>query len=793
MNFWNKIARIILRNRLLIIALLVLFTSFMAYHAKDFKIAYRFAKILPDHEQASIDFEKLSTEFGNTSNGIIVAVETGKNGEAITPQFLNNWKNLIDSLQNIEGINSAFSITEAYDITVNDSLEKLELVPLLEQTPQNQEETEKFKTKLLNLPFYKNMLFKDDLSVFLMTINIQEDLVFSKTVTFIVKDVKDVIEKFELENNVNAHISGLPYILFANASKLTKEIKMFIALTLLVTAFLLFWFLKSLRATLISLIVVIIGVISTFGLFGLFNYELSLVGSLIPPLVIVISIPNCIYLINKYHAEYKVHGNKVLALQRVVRRIGYVTLLTNTTTALGFAAFILTDSLTLVEFGIVTSINIFIIFVLSITIIPIIYSYAKPPKQRHYKHLDKKWVQRMINTLEYLVQHRRTWVYISSVIIVAIGVYGIFQLKTTGKLTDDFARHDLVYVDYKFMEQEFGGVVPLDIIIDTKKKNGVNSPKTLKKIDQLQTALRSHDILSRSFSIVDFVKFAKQGFFNGNAEMFSLPTRQERTWIASYMPKGQNKDLLKSIVDSNQQQALVIVQVADIDAPEMKAFLVDLDVIIADIFDPEDYEITVTGASIKFAKATDYLVKNLIISLALAIVVVSIIMAFLFGSARMVFISIVPNLIPLLLTGGIMGLFGIPLKPSTILVFSIAFGISVDDTIHFLAKYRQELRYNNWNISKSVIISLRETGVSMFYTSIVLLAGFSIFMASEFGGSQALGLLVGITLFFAMFANLVILPSFLMTMEKRISSKNFSANIIAEEMEESLKQMEDKQ
>jgi len=756
----------------------------MAYQAQYFKISYRFAKILPDTEQASIDFDNLIEDFGNASNGIIIAVETGENGEKITPEFLDEWQILVDSLRAIPGIQSAFSVTEAYDIVVNDSTEKLDLVPLVDQETFAEGDAEKFKEKLRSLPFYKNLLYADDLSTLLLTVNIEKDLVFEKEVTVIVVDVKRVIENFQEKHKVKAHISGLPYILFANATKLTKEIKMFIALTLIITALLLYFFLKSFRAMLISLVVVLAGVISTFGIFGGLGFELTLVGSLIPPLVIVISIPNCIYIINKYHAEYKLHGNKILALQRVVRRIGYVTLLTNTTTALGFAAFILTDSLTLVEFGIVTSINIFIIFVLSITIIPIIYSYAKPPKQRHYKHLEKKWLMGMIKFLENLVHYHRKWVYTVALALVAFGIYGLLQIETTGRLTDDFDKEDPVYLDYKFMEQTFGGVVPLDIIIDTKRKNGIQSPKVLKKIEALQDSLKGNEILSRSFSIVDFVKFAKQGFFNGDPKMYALPTRSERSWILASMPKNGDTEMLKSIVDSNQQKTRIVFQVADISSPRMKAFQKDLKILVDSVFDPQVYDVTITGASVKFARGTDYLVKNLILSLALAIVVVSIIMAFLFGSIKMVFISIAPNLLPLLLTAAIMGVFGIPLKPSTILVFSIAFGISVDDTIHFLAKYRQELRFNNWDISKSVIISIRETGPSMFYTSVVLLFGFSIFMMSEFGGSQALGLLVGITLLFAMLSNLVILPSLLMSVDKRVKAKDFSTTIIAEELKD---------
>jgi uncharacterized protein len=794
-NFWNHIARLILRNRLLIIVALIAYTGFMAYQAQYVRIAYRFVKTLPETAPASIDFDKVNAEFGNSSNGVIIAVETGDDNGFFEAEHLKAWSFLVDSLNSVEGVSTVLSITEAFKLGIADSAKKLDLIPLIDSSISLANQGEQLKKSLSELPFYEGILFNKEHSIFMIIVSIQEDIVFSKKVIGILGEVTEKVKSFEAQTHSKAHISGLPYILFANAKKMTKEIQVFIVLTLLVTATILYLFLKSFRATFFSLIVVILGVLSTFGMMGFLGIQLTIVLTLIPPLVIVISVPNCIYLINKYHSEYKVHGNKVLALQRVVRKIGYVTLLTNVTTALGFAAFILTDSLTLVDFGVITSVNILIIFVLSITIIPITYSYSRPPKERHYKHLDKKWVRGLITSLEVIVQNHRNWVYTVTIAVVALGVFGISRMETTGKLSDDFSKKDPVYKDLKFLEKSFGGVVPLDIIIDTKKKNGVRSASTLKKIEELKLQLEEEKILSKPLSIVEFVKFANQGLKGGGRENYALPTRQERSFLLSYLPSDGNSNLLKSIVDSNQQKARIIYQIADIDSPLMKEFYSRLEARVDSIFDPERYDVTITGASIKFMRGTRYLVNNLILSLALAIVVISIIMAFLFGSAKMVFISIVPNLIPLLLTGGIMGLVGIPLKPSTILVFSIAFGISVDDTIHFLAKYRQELRANNWDIKKSVIIAIRETGVSMFYTSIVLLFGFSILMASEFGGSQALGFLVGITLFFAMLSNLVVLPSFLMSLDKWVNAKNFSTTIISEEIhaEEEEKKLEEKE
>jgi predicted RND superfamily exporter protein len=197
----------------------------------------------------------------------------------------------------------------------------------------------------------------------------------------------------------------------------------------------------------------------------------------------------------------------------------------------------------------------------------------------------------------------------------------------------------------------------------------------------------------------------------------------------------------------------------------------DIQAQITKLFPADRYKLTITGKAYLFQKGTTYLVNNLVLSLSLAIVLISLFMAYMFRSFRMIIISLIPNLLPLLITAGLMGYMGIPIKPSTILVFSIAFGISVDDTIHFLAKYRQELIANRWRIKKSVFAALRETGVSMFYTSIVLFFGFSVFITSNFGGTVALGALISATLLLAMMANLLLLPCLLLSLERSIANK----------------------
>jgi hypothetical protein len=594
------------------------------------------------------------------------------------------------------------------------------------------------------------------------------------------------IEAFENTHDLDVRISGMPYIRTLNSQNIIDEIGKFIVAALFITSLIFYFFFRSFRATFISMIVVLIGVMWTFGIIGLLEYEITVLTALIPPLIIVIGIPNCIFLINKYQHEVKKHGNKAKSLQRVISKIGNATLMTNVTTASGFATFIITDSKLLTEFGIVASLSILAIFMICLFTIPIIYSYMPMPKDKHLEHLSKRWINAFVNWIEHMVKHKKITIYVISLILLVTSIIGIYQIKISGSLIEDMPQQSEFFKDIRFFEQEFNGIMPLEIMVDTKKKKGVMKLATLKRMNELEDLIIETPELSRPMSIVSLVKYSKQAYYNGNPKYFQLPTTQENSFILSYTKNSSTDvDLLKNFVDSTGQYARITTFMKDIGTDKMERIEEDIQSKINKVFPEDQYEISLTGKAYLFQKGTKYLVNNLILSLSLAILLISLFMAYMFRSFRMIVVSLIPNLLPLLITAGLMGYLGVPIKPSTILVFSIAFGISVDDTIHFLAKYRQELQANHWKIKKSVYAALRETGVSMFYTSIVLFFGFSVFIISNFGGTVALGALVSATLLFAMLANLLLLPSLLLSLERIIANKEVlkepSFRIIPEE------------
>ncbi len=787
-SFWEIVARLILRNKIGILIVIALMTLFLATKWENMRFTYTEANLLPYDHEVNITYQEFLDVFGEEGNLIVLGV---KDSSLFTVEKLNAWNRLSESFKTYSEVESVLSIKDLQKLVKNTQKETFELEPFIKDSLHSIAQIDTLKQQLFEqYPFYDNFLFNNDTKTIRTAIYLKKDIVNTAArKDFVIDVLEQRVADFEAANNLDVRVSGMPYIRTLNAQNIVDEIGLFVAAALLVTSLIFFFFFRSFRATFISLIVVSVGVMWTLGIIGLLNYEITVLTALIPPLIIVIGIPNCIFLINKYQNEVKSHGNKVKSLQRVITKIGNATLMTNITTASGFATFILTESTLLKEFGIVASLSIIAIFMLCLLIIPIIYSFMPYPKDRHLEHLNRRWIGGFVNWIERMVKERRITIYFSAVILLVLSIIGIFQIRISGSLIEDMPKNAEFFEDIRFFEDEFNGVMPLEIVVDTKRKKGVMKLSTLKRMNELEELIDEIPELSRPISVVSLVKYSKQAYYNGNPKYYQLPTSQENSFILSYAKNSSSEaNLLKNFVDSTGRYARITTFMKDIGTDKMEDIEDDLQAKIDKVLPAENYNVTMTGKALVFQKGTTYLVKNLAISLSLAILLISLFMAYMFRSLRMILVSLIPNILPLFITAGLMGYFGVPIKPSTILVFSIALGISVDDTIHFLAKYRQELQANHWKIRKSVYGALRETGVSMFYTSIVLFFGFSVFTISSFGGTVALGALVSMTLLFAMLSNLLLLPSLLLSLERSIANKEVlkepSINIIPEDDDE---------
>ncbi|MGA9637192.1 efflux RND transporter permease subunit [Flavobacterium sp.] len=773
-GFWEFIARIVLKNRLAILGFFLILTIFLALQWKNIQFSFTEANLLPDNNNINTEYNAFLDKFGEEGNLIVVGV---KDDAFFTPKAFAAWNKLMTEIKAQKEIDLVVSINDLKKLHKNDSLQTFEMVPFIDvKKTTSVAYLNTIKKDLFeNMPFYEGLLFNKKNGTLRSAIYMDKKIVNTAArKTYIVNDFIPKIDAFEKETGIDLRVSGMPYIRTLNALSILDEISLFIGVSLLITSIIFFFFFRSFRATLIAILIVVVGVMWTFGLLGLFHYQITVLTALVPTLVIVIGIPNCIFLTNKYQQEYVAHGNKARALQRVITKVGTATLMTNLTTAAGFATFIITNSVLLKEFGIISSLSIMALFFLCLIIIPIYYSYQPVPKPKHLEHLSRNYTKVFMQWIEKTVKYNRRYVYAVAAVLFIGSAFGALEIKTSGSLTEDMPKNTSFYKDILFFEKEFNGVMPLEITIDTKRKKGVMKASTLRKMDELQSTIEEIPELSKPISILNLVKYSKQAYYNGNPDYYELPSSQEQSFILSYAKnatKNTKNNIMKSYVDSTGQTARITTFMKDIGTGNMTKIEKKLLAKTSKIFPKDRYNVVLTGKALVFEKGTQYLLDNLVSSILFAILLICLLMLFMFRSFKMVIVSLIPNLLPLIITAGLMGYFGIPLKPSTILVFSIAFGLSVDDTIHFLAQYRQELKNNNWKIKKSVFATIKESGISMFYTSVVLFAGFSVFMLSDFGGTVALGGLIAITLAFGMLSNLMLLPCLVLTLNKTLANE----------------------
>ena len=761
---WTQLAHNVIKFRLPLIIILVLVTIFMGYRAKNIEMDYDLAQMVPDTDEDFIALNKFKELFGDDGNILAIGI---KDSSLYGPQNFARLNYLSKAIKDIDGVTNVLSIANLQQLKKNTAEQKFEIKPMFTTLPETQQELDSLLGRIAEEEFYSSQLLNLETGATAIIISVDEKVLNSADRQRLMNDIIQVGDAFQAKTAIELHYAGLPFVRSVMMGKVRQEIIKLLVLSVIVTALILLAFFRSWDAVLFPLLVIFSVVIWSMGTLDLLGYKITILTGLIPTIIVIIGIPNSIYLLNKYHQEFEEHGNKIKAISTITRKIGVVTLITNFTTAVGFLVLAVTDIKILKEFGIVAGINIFATFIVSIILIPAVFSYLPEPGKKQLKHLNFKMTDFAIRWLINAVSHHRTKVYIATVIIVSISFIGLFRINSVSFMIDDLPEDGKTKTDLRFFEENFSGIMPLEVMVDTGRKRGIVQLNTLRKVEELESFLDSIPAISKPISVADMIKAVRQAYYNNNPDFYSLPTQRDFNFILRYLKQEEgNADVLSSFADADMQKMRISLKVADIGSDKMDVLVEDvIRPRVNKIFGETDYTVTITGTTPIFIKGNRYLVENLRLSLMVAFAIIAVVMGLLFFNFRMIIISLIPNVIPLIITAGLMGYLGVPLKPSTALIFSIAFGISVDDTIHFLAKYRQELFANNFFVPIALTKTLKETGKSMIYTSIVLFAGFIVFIASDFGGTVALGALTSVTLLVAMFTNLLVLPALLLTFD----------------------------
>ncbi len=761
---WYQLGKFILKNRVGALILLLGLTIIMSYYAVQVKLSYDFTRAVPTDNPKMVDYQAFLKKFGADGNTMVIGVQTD---QYFNKDFFNGVATLGQELKKIPGVIGILSIPEVVTLAIDSTTQKFGPLKVFHYPYTNQQLLDTAKSVFESLRFYQTILYNPKTNAYLMGVSVNKDTINSKSRTRLINDISATVLAFEKSSNTTVYLSGMPYIRTVMANRIKSELNLFLLASLVLSALTLFLFFRSISATLMSLLVVGMGVIWSFGTIVLFGYKITLLTALIPILVVVIGVPNCIYFLNKYHTTYREMPDKEKALVNMVGRMGIVTLFCNIAAAIGFAVFAFTKSPLLQEFGIVAGINIMALFLISLLFIPSVLSYLPAPKPKHTKYLDNPLLEKLLVKIERWTFHHAKWVYGITAIITIIAIIGIFRIKSEGFIVDDLPKKDKLYTDLKWFETQFQGLMPLEILVDAKKSRAALKMETMLDVEELSNYIATKSEAARPLSIVEALKFANQGFYNGDTASYVLPLEIPASLSAALRSKEKGKSefmkLIGQFLDSNQQSTRISVNMKDIGSVKLPILIEDLQKKSAQIFDSTKYNVLFTGSTITFLEGTSFIIRGLKESIFWAFLLITLCMLYLFKSFRILLCSLIPNLVPLIVTAGVMGWVGIALKPSTVLVFSVALGIAIDVTIRFLINYKQELPHFNNQVAPTLVQTIRHTGISIIYTSLVLIAGFIIFCWSDFGGTNALGWLTSLTLVVGTLTNLVLLPVLIIT------------------------------
>ncbi len=807
---WQKIGVFVYKNRIALVILLAIATLLMGWLAKDVKLGYGFTKAIPKGNIKNIAYENFRKKFGEDGNLMVVGITTDK---LFTLPVYNEYIYLQKKLKSIAGVEDVTSVTNAVNLKSDEETGKLISYKIFGDSITSEAALKESATVLEGLPIYKNLIYNPESKTYICAIKVNSDTLNSASRENVVAHILTKLDSFQSKTKIDVHTSGLPLIRTKMAVRIKKEMNLFLLGSVILAALILLIFFRSLSAMLLSLIVVGIGVVFSLGTIQLLGYNISLLTALIPPLIVVIGIPNCIYFLNKYHNAWLEKQNKKEAIIFMISKMGVVTLFCNITAAIGFAVFAFTKSEILQEFGMVAGINILMLFFISLILIPFALSIMATPKKHQLNYLHNKYITNILLKMEgWAVRHPK-YTITGTIIVLLFSGIGLFKLKSNGFIVEDLPKSDIIYKDLKYFEKHFKGVMPLEITIripKEKEKLGDKAwrqfvHKIIEKVSILEDSLFANESIGKATSLVDGLKFAYRAR-SGNDTMQNMDPEAWSLIKSGMLQQGLNGDeqtqepiegetiepqkkdtvpknnaltkILKSFIDSAKQEIRISMTMADIGTYKLKALLDKVEYQINTILDstktvyvvnelnkPDStkFKVELTGSSVTFLEGSNYIIKGLKESIFWAFILIAFSMLLLFKSVRILLCSLIPNVIPLIITAGVMGWTGVALKPSTVLVFSMALGIAIDITIRFLVNYRQELPNNNGDVTKTVQQTIKETGLSIIYTSLVLIAGFIIFVFSDFGGTKALGWLTTLTLLVATITNLVLLPVLLLT------------------------------
>lgn len=735
----------------IMLILAALITVFFAFQIPKTDFNYNFEEFYPANDEDSEFFYEHRKRFESDNDFLMLAVSNEPS--IFELNFLQRFENLsaqLEVLDYVKYCNDLTKMEEQFFYVSGTSGSKPYLS--FDSDQLSQDSIRIFKNEEL----VNNLISKDGKSLLIFLRH--DDFLSKKKSDELTSNIKELLKELEFDQ---VRIAGRTIGQEFYINTMSYEMGTYVGLSLiLVVVFLLIAF-KSTWGLLVPQIVIVGSMIWIVGFMALVNEPLNILLTILPSIMFVVSMSDVVHLVSKYIELLRQGYPKFEAIKISFREIGIATFLTSLTTAIGFFSLVFVNVIPIKTFGLYTGIGVIMAFILTFTTLPFLFYFTKTPKIA--KNDGKNfWLPLMRMAFLFTMKNRK-WLPWFSLVLIAFFAFGMTKIVSNNYLMDDIKPKVQMKKDFNFFDATFGGIRPFELSIELKdSSNSIWSKESLQHLEKIESYLKNEYGVSIGLSLAQTLSILNRGSNAGNPDYFQVPSKKNDIRKFKRAIKIANEgQLVRLILDSTEQITRIQGTIPDwgnlksTEANEkFKAFLQNEG--LNDFFD-----VRLTGSAHLLDKNMSYMSASLVKGLLFATLIVAVIMGMLFQSLRMVVISIIPNLIPLIFIAGIMGFFGIDLKITTAIVFTISFGIAVDDTIHFLTKYKLELKKGKSNLY-ALKRTYLDTGKAIVLTSLILCSGFLLLLFSDFLGTFYLGLMISITLLFAVLGDLFFLPLLLL-------------------------------
>ncbi|MEO1055233.1 MAG: MMPL family transporter [Bacteroidota bacterium] len=739
------------------LAFVILGTLFLAFFLKDVKFNYEFESFFPT-DDTDLDFYLAYREtFENDNDYLLLGIE--HQPSVFDSAFLNRVDQVADGLKELNLVSSVFSLLDV-KYPVISAAGYFEIPALHTDAP------EKYKidsTKIFrNESLVGNAISKDGRHLALLIKHKQQ--ITKPEADSLVVQITDLMHQHGFDDY---RLAGKAKAQGIYINKMQEELTIFLSISIvLVTIFLTLAY-RTWWGVIVPLVVVLLSVIWIIAIMGLLGKSLDILMILLPTIMFVVGMSDVIHILTKYIEELRLGVNKIRALRLTLKEVGLATFLTSLTTSVGFVTLITASISPIREFGIYTAIGVFTAYVVAFTLLPPILLFLKKPKISDQKVYKKRWINFLGQSFLWVLKNGKA-VMVFSLIITTLSIIGIYRIEINTYLIEDIPNNDPLKEDFSFFDEQFGGSRPFELSVQVRDTSRtVYDLAVLKEIDKVENYLTEEYGVRNIASPVLIAKSLNKAVNGGLEKAFELPQNErDLKKVKRYIRRIQRSNQGASLTDQKARQARISGKMADIGSAITLQRTQEFYQFVHQHIDKNLISCRITGTSNLIDKNNLYLTANMLEGLGIAFGVIAIIVGILFKSIRMIFITLIPNIIPLLIVAAIMGYFGITLKLSTSIIFTIAFGIAVDDTIHFTSKLKIELQKG-----RSLLYAIKRTyistGKAIIITTAILSGGFLTLVLSSFGGTFYTGLLVSLTLVFAVLIDLTLLPVMVYLFYKR--------------------------